>query len=113
VPSDAAYLLFWLRNKSDIVVGTCGRTWRNIDGDDGRLQVWVPALLAKFDGQLLLAGEQGEEKLYTDATNTTLDPFDPANLRLGQSFVETAGVKKLLGQCPFGSRAHFDTPADL
>jgi hypothetical protein len=104
-------------------VGTCGRTWRNIDGDDGRLQVWVPALLAKFDGQLLLAGEQGEEKLYmtkltleaetTDATNTTLDPFDPANLRLGQSFVETAGVKKLLGQCPFGSRAHFDTPADL
>jgi hypothetical protein len=25
------------------------------------------------------------------------DPFDPAKLRLSQSFTETAGVKKLLG----------------
>ena len=29
-------------------------------------------------------------------TNTpALDPFDPANLRLNQSFTETVGVKKL------------------
>lgn len=28
------------------------------------------------------------------------DPFDPANLRLSQSFVETAGVKKLLTTVP-------------
>jgi hypothetical protein len=31
---------------------------------------------------------------------TTPDPFDPANLRLSQSFVETAGVKKLLTTIP-------------
>jgi hypothetical protein len=29
-----------------------------------------------------------------------LDPFDPANLRLDQSFVETSGVKKLLTTVP-------------
>jgi hypothetical protein len=31
---------------------------------------------------------------------TALDPFDPANLRLDQSFVETSGVKKLLTTVP-------------
>ena len=31
---------------------------------------------------------------------TTPDPFDPANLRLSQAFVETAGVKKLLTTVP-------------
>ena len=36
----------------------------------------------------------------TGATNTPLDPFDPANLRLSQSFVETMGVKKLLTTVP-------------
>src|SRR5262249_37286236 len=36
----------------------------------------------------------------TGATNTPLDPFDPANLRLSQSFVETGGVKKLLTTVP-------------
>ena len=31
-----------------------------------------------------------------EATNTQApDPFDPANLRLDQSFTETVGVKKL------------------
>ena len=37
-----------------------------------------------------------------DAAVTTpqLDPFDPANLRLSQSFTETAGVKKLLTTVP-------------
>jgi hypothetical protein len=38
-----------------------------------------------------------------DAATTTAetpDPFDPANLRLDQSFVETAGVKKLLTTVP-------------
>jgi hypothetical protein len=33
-------------------------------------------------------------------TGATPDPFDPANLRLSQSFVETAGVKKLLTTVP-------------
>jgi hypothetical protein len=28
------------------------------------------------------------------------DPFDPENLRLGQSFIETAGVEKLLTTVP-------------
>ena len=39
----------------------------------------------------------------TPASNppdATPDPFDPANLRLNQSFVETAGVKKLLTTVP-------------
>jgi hypothetical protein len=37
----------------------------------------------------------------TNATTTeTPDPFDPANLRLDQSFVDTAGVKKLLTTVP-------------
>jgi hypothetical protein len=31
---------------------------------------------------------------------TQLDPFDPANLRLSQSFTETVGVKKLLTTVP-------------
>ena len=31
---------------------------------------------------------------------TPLDPFDPANLRLSQSFTETVGVKKLLTTVP-------------
>jgi hypothetical protein len=31
---------------------------------------------------------------------TPLDPFDPANLRLSQSFAETSGVKKLLTTIP-------------
>ena len=37
-----------------------------------------------------------------DAAVTTpqLDPFDPANLRLSQSFTETVGVKKLLTTVP-------------
>jgi hypothetical protein len=34
------------------------------------------------------------------AGGATPDPFDPANLRLSQSFVETAGVKKLLSVVP-------------
>ena len=33
-------------------------------------------------------------------TDPLLDPFDPANLRLSQAFVETAGVKKLLTTVP-------------
>jgi hypothetical protein len=33
---------------------------------------------------------------------TPLDPFDPANLRLDQSFIESAGVKKLLTTVPVG-----------
>jgi uncharacterized protein YbdZ (MbtH family) len=38
----------------------------------------------------------------TNSTNTdpNLDPFDPAVLRLNQSYVETAGVKKLLTTVP-------------
>jgi hypothetical protein len=34
------------------------------------------------------------------AERQTPDPFDPANLRLSQAFVETAGVKKLLTTVP-------------
>src|SRR6266566_4648420 len=34
------------------------------------------------------------------SAGATPDPFDPANLRLNQSFVETAGVKKLLTTIP-------------
>ena len=33
-------------------------------------------------------------------TTTPFDPFDPANLRLSQSFTETVGVKKLLTTIP-------------
>lgn len=33
-------------------------------------------------------------------TTTQLDPFDPANLRLSQSFTETVGAKKLLTTVP-------------
>jgi hypothetical protein len=37
----------------------------------------------------------------TDALdNSPLDPFDPANLRLSQSFTETVGVKKLVTTVP-------------
>jgi hypothetical protein len=35
-----------------------------------------------------------------DNTSTTPDPFNPASLRLDQSFAETAGVKKLLTTVP-------------
>ena len=39
-------------------------------------------------------------------TNTpALDPFDPANLRLNQSFTETVGVKKLRLTIRSASRA--------
>jgi hypothetical protein len=34
------------------------------------------------------------------ASDPTSDPFDPKNLRLNQSFVDTAGVKKLLTTVP-------------
>jgi hypothetical protein len=33
---------------------------------------------------------------------TLPDPFDPANLRLDQSFIESAGVRKLLTTVPIG-----------
>ena len=36
----------------------------------------------------------------TDTTRTSPNPFDPAALRLDQSFAETAGVKKLLTTVP-------------
>jgi len=36
----------------------------------------------------------------TEQQASTPDPFDPTNLRLSQSFVETAGVKKLLTTIP-------------
>ena len=39
----------------------------------------------------------------SEAEKTTPpDPFDPANLRLDQSFIESAGVKKLLTTIPVG-----------
>ena len=41
----------------------------------------------------------GPEAPGTTST-TQLDPFDPANLRLSQSFTETVGVKKLLTTIP-------------
>ena len=41
----------------------------------------------------------GPEAPGTTST-TQLDPFDPANLRLSQSFTETVGVKKLLDHRP-------------
>ena len=41
----------------------------------------------------------------SDPGPATLDPFDPANLRLDQSFTETAPVKKLLRQFPCVSQA--------
>jgi hypothetical protein len=46
---------------------------------------------------------QLDPKLYAAEPQTPItppDPFDPANLRLSQSFVETAGVKKLLTTVP-------------
>jgi hypothetical protein len=36
----------------------------------------------------------------TEQHASTVDPFNPTNLRLSQSFVETAGVKKLLTTVP-------------
>jgi hypothetical protein len=36
----------------------------------------------------------------TEQQASTPDPFNPTNLRLSQSFVETAGVKKLLTTVP-------------
>ena len=36
----------------------------------------------------------------TEQQASTPDPFDPTNLRLSQSFVDTAGVKKLLTTIP-------------
>src|SRR5262249_5566385 len=35
-------------------------------------------------------------------SNDASDPFDPASLRLDQSFADTAGVKKLLTTVPVG-----------
>jgi hypothetical protein len=37
-----------------------------------------------------------------EADNAKADPFDPATLRLDQSFIETAGVRKLLTTVPVG-----------
>lgn len=39
----------------------------------------------------------------TKTSETVLDPFDPAALRLDQSFADTVGVKKLLTTYPFTS----------
>ena len=36
----------------------------------------------------------------TNSTNPTLNPFNPASLRLSQSFGDTVGVKKLLTTVP-------------
>jgi hypothetical protein len=36
----------------------------------------------------------------TDPVESVIDPFDPKNLRLDQSFIETAGVHKLLTTVP-------------
>jgi hypothetical protein len=44
--------------------------------------------------------EPGQPPITAKASPPTPDPFDPANLRLSQSFVETAGVKKLLTTVP-------------
>jgi hypothetical protein len=41
-----------------------------------------------------------DRKPGLDPQASTPDPFDPANLRLSQSFIETAGVKKLLTTVP-------------
>jgi hypothetical protein len=38
----------------------------------------------------------------SEENTTPPDPFDPANLRLDQSFVESAGVRKLLTTIPVG-----------
>jgi hypothetical protein len=46
------------------------------------------------------AGKSTEAVDTAAATADPPDPFDPANLRLDQSFVETAGVKKLLTTVP-------------
>ena len=37
-----------------------------------------------------------EMQSTTDQQASTADPFNPTNLRLSQSFVETAGIRKLL-----------------
>ena len=39
-------------------------------------------------------------QLTREQQASTPDPFNPTNLRLSQSFVETAGVKKLLTTIP-------------
>jgi hypothetical protein len=38
----------------------------------------------------------------TDSSKTAPNPFDPAALRLGQSYADTVGVKKLLTTVPVG-----------
>ena len=40
------------------------------------------------------------QAVNVEASANTSDPFDPANLRLSQSFTETVGVKKLLRTVP-------------
>ena len=45
-------------------------------------------------------GIASDPQLNVAGPQATPDPFDPANLRLSQSFVETAGVKKLLTTVP-------------
>src|SRR6478672_5007090 len=40
------------------------------------------------------------EATMTDSTNLPPNPFDPAALRLSQSFADTVGVKKLLTTVP-------------
>jgi hypothetical protein len=42
------------------------------------------------------AQEEGDTTNFSPNATADLDPFDPVNLRLDQSFTETAGVKKLL-----------------
>jgi hypothetical protein len=42
------------------------------------------------------AQEDGDTTNFSPNATADLDPFDPVNLRLDQSFTETAGVKKLL-----------------
>jgi len=41
-----------------------------------------------------------EMQSTTDQQASTADPFNPTNLRLSQSFVETAGIRKLLTNVP-------------
>jgi hypothetical protein len=51
---------------------------------------------------MMITDTKRDLKLVASPTpsGTSPDPFDPANLRLSQSFVETAGVKKLLTTVP-------------
>lgn len=60
----------------------------------------IASLRIDTGGRDPLLDDIGDEPVTDPDSDTTPDPFDPANLRLGQDFTHTAGTKKLLTKVP-------------